>query len=148
MGNTRTLEISETIQAPVTAVWKALIDKDMIKQYFFGTETESSWQQGSPIVFTGSWEGQKYEDKGTILDIEKNKLLRFSYWSSMSGTEDKLENYVIITYHLTPKQEQTQLTITQDGFRDEETYNHSMQLWQEVLKNLKTLLETSKSVDK
>lgn len=146
MDHKRTLHVTETINAPMAAVWKALTDKQQIKQYFFGTEAKSSWQPGSPITFTGTWEGQTYEDKGTVLEVEEEKLLRFNYWSSMSGMEDIPENYTIITYQLVPKQGQTHLTVTQQGFRNQEAYEHSVQGWKEVLKNLKSLLETSETV--
>ncbi|MEX1267858.1 MAG: SRPBCC family protein [Balneolaceae bacterium] len=135
------VKISETIHAPAPEVWKALTDKKMIKQYFFGTEAESEWKKGSSITFTGQWEGQEYVDKGTILDIVKEKRLSFAYWSSMSGLEDKPENYATVTYVIEPGNGQTNLTVTQEGFKDEQAYEHSVSGWQKVLKNLKALVE-------
>ena len=70
------LEISEKFDTGVTEVWNALTDKESIKKYFYGTELNTDWKVGSPIVFKGNWEGQAYEDKGKILDIEKEKLIK------------------------------------------------------------------------
>ena len=39
-----------TIDAPVERVWDALVNPGIIKQYMFGTEVFSDWEEGSPIV--------------------------------------------------------------------------------------------------
>jgi len=136
-----TLTVSETIDAQKSTVWNALTDPAMIKEYFFGTETESDWEEGSSIIFRGSWEGHAYEDKGTILEIEEEKVLTYDFWSSMSGTEDKPENYATITYQLNIENGQTILAVTQQGFRDREAYDHSAESWKTVLSNLKNQVE-------
>src|ERR1043166_289644 len=102
------------IKAPSYLVWKALIDPVQIKKYFFGTEAISTWEEGSSLIFKGEWKGKTYEDKGTILKKDPNKLLQYEYWSSMSGIEDKPENYVTITYELNEKDGVTTLNLTQD----------------------------------
>lgn len=140
-----TLTVTETIEAPTETVWKALTDPKLIKQYFFGTETESDWKKGSSITFRGEWEGQEYEDRGTILEIEKEKLLKYSYWSSMSGLEDKPENYATVTYRLQPENGGTHLKVTQQGFKDREAYEHSTEGWKGVLKNLSQVLAEESS---
>jgi len=96
---------------------------------------------GSPLIFRGEWEGKTYEDKGTILEKLSQKLFRYSYWSSMSGKEDKPENYVIVTYELSGNNNQTTLTITQENIPDEKTKKHSEENWNKVLNDLKQLLE-------
>jgi len=35
------------INAPVARVWQALVDPHMIKQYMFGTDVVTDWQEGS-----------------------------------------------------------------------------------------------------
>lgn len=134
------LTITETMDAPPSAVWQTLTDPKLIKQYFFGTEVETDWREGSPITFKGEWEGRQYLDKGTILEIEKEKCIKYSYWSSMSGLEDKPENYATVTYELKADNSQTIVTVTQEGFRDREAYEHSTQGWKEVLKKLARVL--------
>jgi uncharacterized protein YndB with AHSA1/START domain len=117
----------------------------MISKYLFGTRAESDWKEGSPIVYRGSWEGKTYEDKGTILRAEPGKVLETTYWSSMSGTEDKPENYARVTYALEPENEGTRLTITQTNNRDEKSRDHSESNWNIVLGKLKQLVETGES---
>jgi uncharacterized protein YndB with AHSA1/START domain len=118
-----------------------LTKPELIKQYFFGTEAISDWREGSPIIFKGEWEGKSYEDKGTILIAEPHKLFRYDYWSSMSGIEDKPENYVIITHELFEEGGVTTLTITQENIPDEKMKDHSEQNWRKVMNDLKELLE-------
>ncbi len=134
-------KVSTVINAPVSAVWEALTNPEIIKHYFFGTDTITDWKVGGPLRFKGEWEGKKYEDKGTVLKFEPNKMLQYNYWSSMSGIEDKPENYVRITYFLSKEKEKTLLTISQENIPDEKTKEHSEQNWKKVLNNLKNLLE-------
>lgn len=129
------------INAPAPKVWEALTTPSIIKQYFFGTDTITDWKIGRPIIFKGEWEGKTYEDKGTILDFQPNKLLRYSYWSSLSGKEDKTENYANVSYQLSEKENGTEIVITQDNIADEKTKEHSLQNWNKVLADLKKLLE-------
>ena len=132
---------STIIEAPIEKVWEALITPEMIKQYFFGTNTITDWKVGSPIVFSGEWQGKHYEDKGTILEITPGKKLKYSYWSSMSGIEDKPENYVDVTYELTEDATGTKISIKQENIPDEKMKAHSEENWKMVLDNLKQLLE-------
>ena len=131
---------SIAIPAPAEKVWQALTDPVLIKQYFFGTEAVSKWKVGSPIIFRGVWEGKPYEDKGTILGLEKGKFLKYNYWSSFSGTEDVVGNYSNITYSLVQENGSTLLTITQDNCKSAEARDHSAKNWEIVLENLAKLL--------
>ena len=136
-------KVKAHISAPVEKVWNALTKPEIIKQYFFGTRTNTSWEKGSPITFEGEWEGKTYRDKGTVLDIQKNRLIKYSYWSSMSGIEDKPENYVIVTYDIVENENDVELTITQENIPDEKTKEHSAANWNKVLNDLKKLVETN-----
>ena len=141
MKSNITGKASININASASNVWEALTTPSIIKKYFFGTNAISDWEVGSPLIFRGEWEGKTYEDKGTILEKLSQKLFRYSYWSSMSGKEDKPENYVIVTYELSGNNNQTTLTITQENIPDEKTKKHSEENWNKVLNDLKQLLE-------
>lgn len=139
--DTLTAKASVLIHAPASEVWDALINPEQIKKYLFGTEVMSDWKEGSPIVYRGSWEGKTYEDKGVIKKIEPEKILQSTYWSSMSGTEDKPENYALVTYELNKENDGVRLTITQDNCKTEESRQHSEKNWTMVLNILKEMLE-------
>jgi uncharacterized protein YndB with AHSA1/START domain len=141
MNKELTLSVSIDINASVEKVWFALTDKEMIKQYFWGTETNTDWKKGSPISFTGTWEGTHYEDKGLILEIEKEKIFKHSYWSSFWGTDYNPQDLSIITYKLSANGSQTTLSVSQEGFKDEQSCEHSIGNWKGVLDNIKNLVE-------
>ena len=138
---TLTLKTEITFKAPIAKVWQGLTDPAIVKQYFFGTNLKSDYKVGSPITFSGEWDGKTYEDKGTVLEIEAPKLLKYTYWSSMSGTEDKPENYNTVTYELKAGDGVTVLIITQDGVKNEEAKEHSDQMWRSVFDGLKKIIE-------
>jgi len=129
------------IAAPAAAVWMALTNPEMIKQYLFGTEATSDWKVGSPITYKGVWQGKPYEDKGTILEVVPNQILKSTYWSGMSGLEDKPENYSTVTYSLSEKGGRTTLTVTQSNNSTKESATHSEGNWKMVLEGLKALIE-------
>jgi uncharacterized protein YndB with AHSA1/START domain len=143
MKNNITGKASITIHASTDKVWDALTKPELIKKYFFGTDTKTDWQVGHPITFSGEYEGKKYQDKGTVLDFNPKKMLRYKYWSSMSGIEDKPENYVPVTYELEEKNGNTILTVTQENIPSEEMKEHSLENWNKVLEGLKKMLEPS-----
>jgi uncharacterized protein YndB with AHSA1/START domain len=135
------LKESITISAPIGGVWKALTTPELIKQWFFGVDTESDWKTGSPIVHRGEYQGKPYEDKGTILQIDPPSLLMHSHWSPTSGIPDVPENYQQVSWELSEGQGQTKLMVTELNLPSEEAKAISAKAWQAALDNLKRLLE-------
>ncbi len=122
-------------------VWRALTDPATIKEYMFGAEVTSDWQVGSPIVFKGEWEGKQFEDKGTILAFEPEKLLEYTHFSPMSGKEDAPENYHNVSYKLEASGSGTRVMVLQDGNDDESSREHAEKTWSAMLDKLKQTLE-------
>ncbi|MBS1531811.1 MAG: SRPBCC domain-containing protein [Bacteroidetes bacterium] len=137
-----TLKTSIGIKAPAAKVWQALTDPAIVKQYFFGTNVKSDWKKGGAITWEGEWEGKSYKDTGTILDIDPGRMVKYDYWSSMSGTENIPENYVDVTYELSENSGITTLTITQERIKSEEAKNHSEQNWQWVFGKMREMVES------
>ena len=133
---------SIAIQAPAAAVWQALTKPELIEKYMHGTKTHSTWKVGEPITWTGEWNGKSYQDKGTILACEPPKLVRYSYWSSMSGSEDKPENYLIVSYELSEKDGQTTLALTQSNNPSQAAADQMAENnWGPVLRGLKEVVD-------
>src|ERR1700744_995451 len=130
-----------TFNAPIEKVWQGLTDPAMVKQYFFGTDLKSDFKVGSRITFSGEWNGKSYEDGGDILEIDAPHVLKYTYWSSMSGTENKPENYNDITYRLNEEDGVTTLVITQEGVKNQEAADHSESNWMSVFDGLKKMIE-------
>src|ERR1700752_2190248 len=141
MKNSYTAKATATINAPASKVWNALTKPDMIKQYLFGTEVTTDWKVGGPITYKGEWEGKAYEDKGKILKFDPEKSLVSTHWSPLSRVPDIPENYHTVTYQLSEKDGQTEVTIMQDKNATEDEKAHSEQNWRTVLDGMKKLLE-------
>lgn len=138
-----TLQLSLVMNAPVQRIWEALTQPEQIRRYFFGTEVKSEWTMGSPITFSGVFEGQSYQDKGVILDIKPAERLRYSYWSSFSGLPDVAEHSQIVTYELQPQGDQTVVSVKQENIDTPEKKAHSEQGWRLVLEGLKQWVEAA-----
>ena len=136
------VEKSILINATPAEVWDAITNPAKVKQYMFGTDMSADWKVGGKITYQGEWEGKKYEDGGTILEIEPQKILKSTYWSSMSGTENTPENQMVVGYTLTPKDGGTLLTVTQDNNKTEAGAEHSGENWGMVLDAMKKIAET------
>ena len=131
-----------TIHATQRQVWNALTNPAQVKQYLHGTEMSTDWKEGSPISWKGEWKGQSYEDKGTVLAVEPERLLRYTHWSPMGGSEDKPENYHTVTYELAGEDGKTTLTLTQDNNpTQEEADKMANDNWGPVLNGLKESVE-------
>ena len=103
------------IDAPRAKVWDALTNPAKVKQYMHGTDMSTDWMVGSPITWRGEWKGQAYVDRGIVLAFEPERLLRYTHWSPMGGSEDAPENYHTVTCELAGDGAQTALTLTQDN---------------------------------
>ncbi len=132
---------SIAIAASPGRVWEALTDPAQVQQYMWGSEVVSDWQQGSPLIYRGVWEGKPFEDKGTILEIDPPRLLRTNYFSPLSGKPDVPENYAEVTYALRPEGDGTVLTVTQGSIADEAAKAKSEANWGMVLEAIKKLIE-------
>jgi uncharacterized protein YndB with AHSA1/START domain len=140
MDKQLTMSESISIHAPTASVWSAITDKQKIKSYFFGTDVDSDWEKGSPVTWSGEWEGKHYEEKGEVLEVEKGKMLSYSYLST--GREDVPENYSVIVYRLEENGNgQTNFSITQSNFANQEACDHSKENWKGVLAGLKKVAE-------
>ena len=128
------------IKAPVEKVWDALINPEIVKKYFFGSNQETDWKIGSQILWTGEYEGTPYTDKGVVLEFSPNKQLSYSYLSSWSGLEDQPSNYLWVSYELNKAEQGTELTIIQSNY-DEEKAKHSAANWSVVIEGLKKIVE-------
>jgi len=134
-----TAEVS--IAAPGAEVWRALTDPEVIKQYMFGSQVETDWRPGSPIVWKGEFEGRSYEDKGEVLDVVPEQRIKVTHFSPMTGLPDVPENYHTVTYTLEPSGGSTIVRLTQDNAGSDEETEHSSQNWQLMLDGLKGVVE-------
>jgi uncharacterized protein YndB with AHSA1/START domain len=132
---------SINIKARPEQVWDALTNPEKTKQYFFHCEVISDWKEESPITFRGRiFLVKKIEMKGEIIQVEPNKLLKYSLKNSSdnSGTHSIVTD--VIRYH----DGVTTLSITDDvgpGPGAEKRFERSQKGWDKVLSGLKKVVE-------
>lgn len=140
MAHTATATI--TVNTNVAAVWQALTDPKLVKQYLFGTDMTAEWKKGGSVRYRGEWQGQPYEDVGTVLDIVPEQRIVMDYFSPMSGKADLPENHQIISYSIEPKDAGIVVTVTQDNNEDDAAAVRASKNWQSVLESFKKILES------
>lgn len=134
---------SISIQAEPAKVWDALTNPEKTRKYFFNSRVNSTWKEGSEIRFEGRlfliW---KFEMKGKILGIAKNKFLQYTLHneSDQSGTQS------VVTDLLEYRDGFTTLNITDDvgnGKGAQKRFERSQKGWDKILKGLKKVAEAS-----
>ena len=129
------------IAAPPARVWTAMTDPDQVAQYMMGSRVKTDWQPGSPITWSGEWEGKPYQDKGEVLQAEPGRLLEVTHYSPMTGDEDIPENYHRVRYELSSEGGGTAVQLTQDGCDSAKQAEQFSQNWQGMLDGLRKVAE-------
>ncbi|HET7628206.1 MAG TPA: SRPBCC domain-containing protein, partial [Bacillales bacterium] len=116
-------------------------------QYFFGTHIASDWQVGSQVTYSRNGEVTDY---GEILRCEKPRVLSFTW--THTGDKTERSGPTVLTFELKPVEGAVRLTVKhenlapQDIVDDPETFEGLNNGWPAILSNLKSLLETGKTI--
>lgn len=135
------------IESTPERVWDALTNGDVTEQYFFGSRVESGWKEGSRITYS---RGGEVTDWGEILKCEPQKELSFT-WINKWDNEER-EEPTIATFTLKELDGTVKLTLRHENLMEKDYveegdtfvgYNNG---WPAILSNLKTLLETGRTL--
>ena len=132
---------SVRIDTSINRVWKAVTTADLIKQWFFGVDTEAEWKVGGKLIHRGEYQGKPYVDSGEILEFTPPRRLVHSHWSDLSGKPDDPENREVVSWDLAEADGGTRLTITEMNLPSDEAARTSAAAWKSALQSLKDLLE-------
>ncbi len=132
-----------TIKAPAAEVWAALTEADLMQRWMTETELEvlTDWQVGSPVIIRGPWYKTHFENRGTVLQMERERLLRYTHLSSLSRLQDVPEHYTELCFELAPDGAETVLTVTVSNFPTEVIYRHMAYYWMVAPELLRKFLE-------
>jgi uncharacterized protein YndB with AHSA1/START domain len=103
--------IERTYNAPIEKVWKALTDRDQMKQWYFDLK-EFRPEVGFEFRFTGGKEGRTYLHICKITEVIPGKKLRHTW------TYDGLPGVTFVTFELFREGEQTRLKLSHEGLEN------------------------------
>lgn len=129
------------VDASIEEVWAALTDPARVKAWMFGTSLETDWVVGSPITWSGQYNGRAYQDRGEVVAIDPPHTLTVTHFSPLTGQPDVPENYHTLTYGLEPASGWTRLTLRQDNNADAEEAERARANWEQALRALKAHVE-------
>jgi len=102
------LKIERTFDVPAATVWKALTDKDEMKQWYFDL-AEFKPEAGFEYEFTAGDERKQYMHLCKVIEIVENKKLKFSW------RYDGYEGDSFVTIELFDEDNKTKLKLTHEG---------------------------------
>ena len=133
------------IAANAATVWNGLIDKEVTEKYW-GRHNVSDWKEGS------KWEHTRTDGSGTVdvhghvLECDPPRKLVVT-WNGPDGSKTQEAHPSVVTYDLVALGPDTKLTVTHSKL-DKGSVMHEgvTQGWQALMSNLKSLLETGKTL--
>src|SRR5690349_3744323 len=105
------------ISAPARKVWLALTVPELVKQWQYGSDLLTTWAPGTPIIFRNEWNGEIFEQKGTVLEFVPGSRLKYSLFVPRPDLQDIPEHYFFMTYELTERGGVTSLLFRQEDPR-------------------------------
>lgn len=130
------------LNAPVEKVWNALTKPELVKQWQYRSDLMTDWKVGNEIRFRNEWEGQVFEQWGTILEVVPNQKIKYSLFFPRPELEDKPENYFIMSYVLSEENQKTKLEIIQEDNRPGAVQEEPQGEENPILQGLKAIIES------
>ena len=129
------------VNASRERLWNVLIQPEYVKQWQYGSELSTSWEEGTPISFRAVWNGKVMEQWGEVLEVHPLELIKYSLFAPRPDLEDKPENYFIMHYIIEKEKGITKLQIIQEDNRPGAVQTPEQGEENPVLKMLKELAE-------
>ena len=105
------------IHAPASKVWLALTVPELVKQWQYGSDLQTTWEPGTSISFRNEWNGRVFEQKGKVLEFIPRSRLKYSLFFPRPDLQDIPEHYFFMTYELTESDGFTSLLVRQEDPR-------------------------------
>jgi uncharacterized protein YndB with AHSA1/START domain/DNA-binding transcriptional ArsR family regulator len=143
MSHTHILQIF--IQTTPQRLWQALTESDLSRQYYFGSEVQSSWQPGSPYHYPNPAGGNFVE--GEIIESDPPHKLVMSFRPVFLHPEGEAPASQV-TWEIQPMGAACKLTLTHAGMDFSSAEGQElMNGWAQITSGLKTLLETGRPLE-
>ncbi|MGY4629192.1 uncharacterized protein YndB with AHSA1/START domain [Bradyrhizobium sp. USDA 4486] len=148
----KTVTESVRIAADRVRVWDALTDPHAGERWR-NAHFKTDWRVGEPFEIEAVIGTKHYRDKGRVIAVEPLMLLRYAYWSRVSGLPDHPQSWSIITMALRADEAETILTVDQlvppspprwgPGWEigEDSGWKHAAFYWRSALAMLKRAVE-------
>ena len=113
----KTSDSTVSISAPASKVWRALTIPDLVKQWQYGSDLLTTWEPGTPIIFRNEWNGQVFEQKGTVLEFTPVSRVKYSLFFPRPDLQDIPEHHFFMIYELTESNGVTTVLFRQEDPR-------------------------------
>ncbi|MBS4174463.1 SRPBCC family protein [Bacillus sp. FJAT-49736] len=129
-------------------VWDALTTGETTEKYFFGRKVVSNWKEGSDVTYLR--ENDELDVFGKVLISKPYDKLAFTWFHADEKPMRKEPS--IVTFELQPLEGTVKLTLKHEHISDgdiieeESTFAGLNNGWPAILSNLKSLLETGKTL--
>lgn len=108
--------IERTLNAPIDQVWKAITDKDQMKQWYFDL-AEFKPEVGFKFSFSGGSDEQQYLHLCEVTEVVAGKRLQYSW------RYDQYPGNSFVTFELFDEGGKTRLKLTHEGLETFPTDN-------------------------
>ncbi|HZX01516.1 SRPBCC family protein [Kribbella sp.] len=130
------------IETTPEKLWEALTSGAFTKLYWFGRRIESEWSVGSPVRFYDSAD-DSLTDSGEVLVYDEPKMLAYTFKNEVSDGEQVPGR---VTFTIEPRNDTVvKLQVVHDQIA-EDTVEGWRNGWGPILANLKTYLETGRTL--
>jgi uncharacterized protein YndB with AHSA1/START domain len=117
MTTAQPFTIERVYDAPVSKVWKAITDKNEMKQWYFDL-AEFKAEPGFKFSFSGKGsKGENYVHLCEVKEVIPEKKLSYSW------TYETVPGYSLVTFELFKEGDKTRLKLTHEGIESFATTN-------------------------
>ncbi|MCH5583864.1 SRPBCC domain-containing protein [Shimazuella sp. AN120528] len=137
------------IDGTLEQVWSVLVDPKFVKEIYYGSVIESTFQVGDSLAYVGPGaDGDRtVHVYGNILAYEPTKKLSFTHYTGKAYNPDTEKYESRITYQLEKVGEVVKLTLVHDQWKpNDPSYEGSKSFWPIGLSMMKSLVETGKTL--
>lgn len=131
-------------------VWEALVSPEGTRAIFFGSVLESTFEVGAPYAYVGPGNNgdETVHVYGTVLAFEPYRLMSYTEHAGPTYRENHAEFETRITMELEPMGASTKVTFVNDRWPEgHPSYESTQQSWPLILSNIKSYVETGKTLD-
>ena len=126
-------------------LWRALIEPEFTRAYWFDSTQESDWKVGASWRLLSS--SGRVVDSGEVLEFDPPRRLKLS-WRTEFTPEAYAEGFSQATYDLEPQSDTVKLTVTHEIDKTDSAFIRGVSSgWPQILSSLKSLLETGESLE-